>query len=93
MRGKKWDALKGNLASFLDLPEDVLRDLTRVSVVGEERVYVENHKGLVSYTPQLVRINTRDAQLLIAGSGLTVHGVGSEAISVSGTIDRIEYAR
>ena len=46
------------MAEKLDLPKEVVLDLPLVSMVGQDEVTVENHKGLLEYSAETIRIAT-----------------------------------
>ena len=58
------------MAEKLDLPKEVVLDLPLVSMVGQDEVTVENHKGLLEYSAETIRIATGAGRLLLTGEGL-----------------------
>ncbi|MBQ3404005.1 MAG: sporulation protein YqfC, partial [Oscillospiraceae bacterium] len=44
-------------AEAVDIPEDAVLDLPRVSLTGADRAFVENHKGLLGYGGEELLIN------------------------------------
>ena len=46
------------LVNFFGLPGEVLLDLPRLVMLGNNRMVVENHRGLLEYTEETVRIKT-----------------------------------
>ena len=55
------------------------------------RVVVEGHKGLLSYTPECVKIKRRKGAVCIAGCDLAAEQVDREELVVVGRIDRVEW--
>lgn len=85
---------KGNLqamAAFLEIPPDIVLDLPRLTMLGNKQLLVENHKGIIEYTPELVRIKLSEGELTVAGSGLSLGNLQAEHILVEGVIKVIEY--
>ena len=78
-------------ARLAGLPEEVLFGAPKVVLVGEERALVENHKGIVEYTDERVRVRTDRALLEIAGANLTLGHVGKSDLLVRGKIEKVEY--
>jgi len=74
------------LSDMLELPKDLALDLPRVNMVGAIQVTVENHRGLVGYTPEQVRINTNVGQLIIRGREMMIGSVYEGEIIVTGFI-------
>ena len=74
----------------LGLPEDVVTDQARLIILGDTRVLVENHRGVVELSDQCVRIMTRQGILNICGDRLTLSEVRETALSVQGSILSVE---
>ncbi|MDH7577307.1 MAG: sporulation protein YqfC [Bacillota bacterium] len=74
------------LAHFLELPKDLVMDLPRVTLVGDMQVIVENHRGIIEYTRERVRISTSLGELIISGTGLALSTIFPEEIAVEGKI-------
>ncbi|EDT8929413.1 sporulation protein YqfC [Salmonella enterica subsp. enterica serovar Mbandaka] len=53
--------IQQKLLGILDLPDDVVFDLPKITLIGDIQLYIENHRGIIEYTPK-----TRRIQLSIA---------------------------
>lgn len=85
---------KGNLqamAAFLEIPPDIVLDMPRLTMLGNKQLLVENHKGIIEYTPILVRIKLSEGELTVIGDGLSIGNLQLEHILVEGTIKNLEY--
>jgi sporulation protein YqfC len=60
--------------------------------VGEERLLVENHEGIVEYSLERVRVRTACGLLEVEGSGLTLNHLGAGDLLVQGKVARVGYA-
>ena len=78
---------------MLDIPKDVLLDLPKITMIGDIQVYIENHKGIIEYTSNLVRISTALGQLVLTGEGLVLRNIGLEEIYLDGRIMEIKFER
>ncbi|MGB9791646.1 MAG: sporulation protein YqfC [Thermacetogeniaceae bacterium] len=74
------------LAHYLELPKELVLDLPRITVVGDIQVFVENHKGIIEYTPEKLRISTSIGELQIEGTGLALRCIQPDEIGVDGKI-------
>ncbi|MGI9950811.1 sporulation protein YqfC [Moorellaceae bacterium AZ2] len=81
------------LARFLDLPQDAVLDLPRLTLVGNSRLILENHRGLLVYSRELIRIKVTAGEIEIDGEDLMLRAVRPEAVAVEGTIRRITLAQ
>lgn len=71
--------------------EDVLFGVPKVVLVGGERALIENHKGVVEYGSERVRVRTDYGLLEIGGANLTLGHLGRSDLVVQGKITRLEY--
>jgi len=68
-------------------------DLPRIVLVGNLQVFVENHRGILEYTPQVVRINTPGGELQITGNDLMLRNILPDEICVEGEVAGITFVR
>jgi sporulation protein YqfC len=79
------------LAGLLEIPQDIVLDMPRITMLGNKQLLVENHKGIIEYTPSLVRINLNQGELTIDGSNLVLGNLQTEQILVEGIIAGVKY--
>ncbi|WP_094606241.1 hypothetical protein SPSIL_026570 [Sporomusa silvacetica DSM 10669] len=80
-----------SLAGLLEIPQDIVMDLPRITMLGNKQLLVENHKGIIEYTPSLVRIKLSQGELLIYGQTLTLGNLQAEQILVEGVVQKVNY--
>ncbi len=78
------------VADLLELPRDVVLDLPRLTLVGKLQLTVENHRGLVEYTPERVRIAVHEGEIVVTGRGLAIGSVYRDEMIIGGRIDGLE---
>jgi sporulation protein YqfC len=89
---KREKGLEYFLAHYLELPEELVMGLPRVTLLGDIQMIVANHRGIIEYTTERVRIGTSIGELLISGAGLTLRTIYPEEIAVDGKIRSITLA-
>lgn len=82
--------VKYSLSEALELPIDIMMDLPKLTVIGNIEACLLNHKGIIEYTQEVIRINTKTGVFKITGEGLEIKTILSEEIIVTGTIKNIE---
>lgn len=92
---KKRDRLQGgamgSVAELFDLPADVLAGLPRLELVGSRQLYLEGHRGLLSYSETQIDANTGFGVLRIRGERLTLLAMTAGELRVGGRIDAVEW--
>ncbi len=89
---KTWQQRFGNwLAQHLDLPTDVILELPRITTIGQIHAYIENHKGLLLFSDDELRLKLNQGQLRIKGKGFVLRMMLPEEILVEGTIEEVTF--
>lgn len=86
--GKK---VKQLMTKTMDLPQDVMMDLPRITMIGQLHIYIENHRGLLAFTDSEVRLMLKNGQLLIKGNGFVIKTILPEEIMLEGKIDKVYF--
>lgn len=79
-------------ARILDLPQDVILDLPRITMIGNLQLYIENHQGVQHFfSPEMLRLALTKGQLEVRGRDLVIRAILSEEVLIEGVIDDIKY--
>ena len=82
--------LKMSITDALELPLDVALDLPKIVLIGDLKINITNHKGIIEYTNELIRINSKIGMIKITGKSLEIKNVLIEEITVNGEIEKVE---
>jgi sporulation protein YqfC len=89
---KKWkQKIQRWLTKQLDLPEDVMMDFPRITMVGQLHIYIENHRGLLTFSDSEVRVLLSQGQLLVKGEGFVIKTMWPEELILEGKIEQVLY--
>nr|WP_017552617.1 sporulation protein YqfC [Heyndrickxia coagulans] len=89
---KKWrQHLQNWMSQKMDLPQDVMMNLPRITMIGQIHIYVENHRGLLTFSDKEVRLLLKNGQLLIKGRSFVIKTILPEEILLEGKIDEVLY--
>ena len=89
---KKWDHyLRNWLTKNMELPQDVMMDLPRITMIGHIHIYIENHRGLIAFSDKELRLLLKQGQLLIKGKAFVIKAILPEEILLEGKIDQVIY--
>ncbi len=86
----KVDDFKYNVSEVFELPKDIVLDLPKIIMIGNLELHVSNHKGIIEYTNEILRINSNIGIIRIEGVNLELKTILSEEIIVTGNIEKIE---
>jgi sporulation protein YqfC len=85
---RKWNQFT---AKMLDLPQDVVQDLPRITMIGNMQLYVENHKGVLHFSNEMLKLELTKGKLEVYGKGLVIRAILSEEVFIEGSISEIKY--
>lgn len=91
MRRKGKGGFKDVFADIFELPKDVILDLPRMVITGNIQMILENHRGIIEYKEQKIRIAVSNGEILVHGKGLQIRSLLHDELSVEGIIEGIEY--
>lgn len=83
--------LKQFTVNQLGLPDDVILDLPRITIIGFYQIYIENYKGVIQFNDQFLHIKVSNKEMKIYGQNLVIRKVWTEEIFVEGNIKGIQY--
>lgn len=78
---------------FLDLPQDVVFDLPRMTLIGNMQLYIENHKGIIDFSPHHLHLKLSTGALVLSGEDLVIRTITAEEMFIEGLITNIRYER
>jgi sporulation protein YqfC len=89
---KKWGQhLRNWVTKNMELPQDVMMDLPRITMIGHIHIYIENHRGLIAFSDKELRLLLKQGQLLIKGKAFIIKAIMPEEILLEGKIDQVIY--
>lgn len=81
------------LVEALELPQDIVFNLPKATLIGDVQVLVENHRGLSKYTPREIHIRTARGELVVLGSRLRIGSIFPQELVVDGRILQVQLRR
>ncbi len=83
--------LQQAMGKILAMPKDVVLHLPRIILLGNLQCCVENHHGILQYTPNLVGLQAGKYRLYIEGKELVISSLTADVIYVEGKIGQVRY--
>ena len=77
-------------AEALDLPGDVLAGLPHIELTGNRELRMENHKGILAYGEEEIRIYGGKLEITVRGRGLELRAMNAGQLFITGTIQGVE---
>lgn len=90
-RAKREKHIMSEAAERFDLPPDLLSGLPHVEVTGSRQFYMENHRGILSYSTEEIAVSAEGLIVRIHGRELELTSMSGEALRIRGVIERVEW--
>ena len=87
----RFNQVKSNIVESLELPRDIMYGAVIITAMGRSQVLVENYKGIIEYTKEKIRLQTKNCQVTVQGKELVVEYYTNEEMKITGFIQGILY--
>ena len=88
----EWSGAPRERARENFLAEDLDPRLPRVEVIGDRRVVIENHRGIIEYSDVLMRVALVGSELRITGFDMELRMLTLDQMTIAGNICALEYS-
>lgn len=79
------------LVDALKLPRDVCMGDIRVSLTGNAEAWIENYRGILEYTQNVILLQGKTCQVCLEGNGLSIDYYTNEDMKISGCIAAVRF--
>lgn len=80
-----------NIAQKLGLPIDVVLDIPKIMITGDEEITIENHKGIVTFGEEEIKLRSNSGTISLKGRGLEILFIGGSTIILGGKFKGVNY--
>ncbi|MFO7295102.1 MAG: sporulation protein YqfC [Caldicoprobacter sp.] len=88
---KKLREVKTAVSEMFELPKDIMLNLPRISMIGNNQMLVENHRGVIEYTPEKIRLNSTIGVIRVEGEDMDLKNIAADDVMITGQIKRVEF--
>lgn len=82
--------LTRSIAGRLDIPPEILSSVPVGTFRGKGELSMENHKGILAYSHDAIRIAVARGAVVVRGRELTIAAMGKDRLVIKGVISLIE---
>lgn len=88
---EKFEKTRDVIAEKFDLPKDVVLNLPKITIIGNDEITIENHKGIILFERDIIKINTKVKVINIEGENFEILYIGDSTITISGRFKSVYY--
>lgn len=82
---------KESLVESLKLPKDICMGAMKVTLTGSREAWIENYRGILEYTENLILLQGKTCQVCFEGTCLSIDYYTNEDMKISGCIACVRY--
>ncbi len=83
--------VKRQFSEAMELPGDVVLDLPKIIMVGNIQLFIENHRGIIEYTTEGVRVSVGEGEVAVVGEDLMLRNILPDELCVEGKIRSLSF--
>ncbi len=80
-----------SVINTLQLPKDVCMGALRVTLTGNREAWIENYRGILEYSDQVIILQAKTCQVCFEGNRLSIDYYTNEDMKISGCICSVKY--
>lgn len=89
--GKRLSQVGQEAMERLELPVNLAAGVARLEVLGNREVYMDRHRGVLSYTTENIDVNGGTVVVRVYGRELRLLVMTEQELRITGIIERIEW--
>lgn len=78
--------IQHKLSHMLEIPRDIVFDLPKMTMLGDFQLHIENHRGIIAYSPEKIRVAVSLGELEITGRDMVIRTITPDEIYLDGII-------
>ncbi len=89
MKKKLSGRLREKFSDSFVLPEELTQERAELYLSGRQRLRLDNHRGIVEYGAERIRISVLGGEICVEGKSLTIDAADPQTLLLLGEIARI----
>lgn len=87
------ESIRSKLSDAAGMPKDVTLGIPIVTLAGREELSIENYRGIIEYTEELIRVQTKTGQMKINRRHLQIQYYTNDEMKIIGKITSLELGK
>lgn len=73
------------------IPMEIVLNIPKIIIRGDGEITIENHKGILTFEKERVRVNSKIGVITIEGINFEILYIGGYTLTISGIFKKIIY--
>ena len=83
----------GKIDKLFDVPEELYSDIPKVTILGFDRMLIENYKTILEYQDFFIRIKMSTGLININGFELLMKEMTKDDLIITGNIESVDFEK
>ena len=90
---KRKNKIPSRVNTFLEIPQEISTNIPKLTIVGFQKILIENYKAILEYQDFYVRLSTHIGIININGFELNLNEMTNDDILITGNIESIDFEK
>ena len=90
-RKKAQTKIQDKVNKLLEMPEEISSNIPKITILGFEKMLIENYKAILEYQDFYIRISTYIGILNINGYELNLNEMTTDDLLITGKIESVDF--
>lgn len=83
--------VKNKVSEEFNIPKEIILDLPKIVITGKGEITIENHKGIVQFSKECIKLNSKIGVINIQGKEFEICYIGDKTIIISGSFQGVYF--
>ena len=83
----------GKFEKIFDVPEEITSDIPKITILGFNKILIENYKCILEYQDFFIRIKMSIGLIDITGFNMKMEEMTQDDLIITGTIESIDLEK
>ena len=88
---ERWIWYMGKFERIFDIPEDITSDIPKITILGFNKILIENYKCILEYQDFFIRIKMSIGLIDINGFNMKMEEMTQDDLIITGTVESIDF--
>jgi len=85
--------IMGKFDKLFDIPEELSTEIPKVTILGFNRMLIENYKSVLEYQDFFIRIKMKTGLININGFELLMNEMTKDDLIITGNIESVDFEK
>lgn len=83
--------VKNKVSEEFNIPKEIILDLPKIVITGKGEITIENHKGIVQFSKECIKLNSKIGVITIQGNEFEICYIGDKTIIIIGSFEGVYF--